>query len=445
MRRFTFWAVALAVLVIVLFNIQGWLILARTGRELGRELGDRLQTVAVMLSHALAAEDADVAEADSPLLTDVMRENGLLNVFIVNENLEYLANARDPTRVGSNDPALELDAAEILSAFSGLPMRSQLYGAGGTYLASAYAPMETPDGLVTAVIGVEADARFFSAIHGFRNSMLLINVLSLIAILATVLVSVSLVRHALRVEQAAARANTLAMMGQMSGAVAHEIKNPLGIIRAAAERLQRRYDPAPAELDYIKQEVDRLNRIVTKYLKVGAAREEDVEQVDPGELIRDVLGSVEHEATAKSIRVEAQLDGLPGVRGSRLELRQVFLNLVLNAIQAQPDGGTIRIAGRASGPRVVIEVADQGPGIPKSELGQVFEPFFTTREKGSGLGLFVVRRIVEAHGGKVGIQSEPGKGTRVEVVLPKAEIRGQKAEVRMQNAESRTRNEDTGS
>lgn len=423
MRRFTFWAVALAVLVIVLFNIQGWLILNRTGRELGRELGDRLQTVAVMLSHALAAEDAEVAEAGFPLLSDVMRENGLFNVFIVNENLEYLANARDPTRVGSNDPALELDAAEILSAFSGLPTRSQLYGAGGgtgtgPYLASAYAPLETPDGLATAVIGVEADARFFSAIRGFRNSMLLINVLSLIAILATVLVSVSLARHALRVEQAAARANTLATMGQMSGAVAHEIKNPLGIIRAAAERLQRRYDPPPAELDYIKQEVDRLNRIVTNYLKVGATREAEAELVDLGEVIQDVLGSAAHETGAKGIRVEAQLDGLPGVKGSRLELRQVFLNLVLNAIQAQPDGGVIRIVGHARGPRVVIEVADEGPGISKSELVQVFEPFFTTREKGSGLGLFVVRRIVEAHGGKVAIRSETGKGTVVEVALP---------------------------
>jgi|GEM_PF-854599 signal transduction histidine kinase len=456
MRRFTFWAVALAVLVIVLFNVQGWLILDRTGRELGRELGDRLQTVAVMLSHALAAEGADVAEADFSLLTDVMRENGLFNVFVVNENLEYLANARDPTRVGSNDPALELDAAEILSAFSGLPTRSRLYGAGNTYLACAYAPMESADGIVVAVIGAEADARFFSAIRGFQNAMLLINVLSLIAIVATVLVSVSLVRHALRVEQAAARANTLALMGQMSGAVAHEIKNPLGIIRAAAERLERRYDPAPAELDYIRQEVDRLNRIVTNYLSVGGAgvrgrglgvggQGADEERVDLAAVIQDVLGSVAHETAGKGIRVEAQLDGLPDAVGSRLELRQVFLNLVLNAIQAQPDGGVIRITGRADGPRLAVEVADQGPGISKAELGQVFEPFFTTREKGSGLGLFVVRRIVEAHGGKVGIRSETGKGTAVEVVLPRGEVRSQNAECRMQNAESRARNEDTGS
>ena len=382
MRRFTFWAVALAVLVIVLFNVQGWLILQRTGGHSNKELGDRLQTVAVTLSHALAVMDTGVRPSDFPLLNDVMRENGLFNVFIVNEDLEYLANARDPARVGDGDPALELDATEILSAFSGIPTRSRVYAAGGNYLASAYAPLESADGIVFAVIGAEADARFFSAIRGFRNSMLLINVLSLVAILATVLVSVSLARHALRVEQAAARANTLAMMGQMSGAVAHEIKSPLGIIRAAAERLQRRYDPPPAELDYIKQEVDRLNRIVTNYLKVGATRESEAEQVDLGEVIQDVLGSVAHETGVKGIRVEVQLDALPGVRGSRLELRQVFLNLVLNAIEAQPDGGVIRIAGRADGPRVVIEIADQGPGIPKPELGRVFEPFFTTREKG---------------------------------------------------------------
>lgn len=432
MRRFTFWAVALAVLVIVLFNVQGWLILARTGQALEQELGDRLQTVAVTLSHALAAEDTVVRTSDFPLLTDVMRENGLFNVFIVNEGLEYLANARDPALIGDTDPALELDATEILSAFSGIPTRSRLYAAGGNYLAAAYAPLENADGIVFAVIGAEADARFFSAIRGFRNSMLLINALSLVAILATVLVFVSLARHALRVEQAAARANTLAMMGQMSGAVAHEIKNPLGIIRAAAERLQHRYDPPPAELEYIREEVDRLNRIVTNYLSVGsrAGRLSETggrrpvaedERVDLAEVMKDVLTSVAHDTAGKGIRVEAQLVGLPEVAGSRLELRQVILNLVLNAIQAQPSGGAIRITGRADGARVAIEVADQGPGIQKAELGQVFEPFFTTREKGSGLGLFVVRRIVEAHRGKVGIRSEVGKGTVVEVTLPTAQ------------------------
>ena len=439
MRRFTFWAVALAILVIVVFNVQGWLVLRRTNDVLRTELGDRLQGLATTLSSMLGGRYEE--PGGRRLISDVMTSNKLFNVFIVNESLEYVLNTREPARVGQTDPALELDATEILSAFSGIATQSKLYAAGGYYLASAYAPLEASPGLVTAVIAVEADARYFSVLAGFRNSLLLINGLSLIAIIAIVLVSVSLARHALRIEQAAARANTMALMGQMSGAMAHEIKNPLGIIRAAAERLQRnrgwesaptraesgeRPDPGSSiqELEYIKEEVDRLNRVISNYLSLGATRPGEIESVSLAELIPDVLAGIDHETRRQGISVEVSLDSLPPVKGNRIELRQAFLNLALNACQAQPDGGLIQVTGRFEGRGargegwVVVEVTDHGPGIKPQDRSRIFEPFFTTKEKGSGLGLFVVRRVIEAHHGKVSILDRPEKGTTVEVRLP---------------------------
>jgi len=429
MRRFTFWAVVLAVLVIVAFNVQGWLVLARTSRVLEKELGDRLQAVATTLATVLSGRYDTPGTAR--LLSEVLRSNNLFNLFIVDENLVYVASVRDSGLTGETDPSLDADAAEILAAFAGAPTQTRLYSAGGYYLKSAFAPLSDSLGSITAVLGVEADARFFSVLTVFRNSLLLINALSLCAIVAVVLVSASLARRALRLEQAAGRAATLALLGQMSAALAHDIRNPLGIIRAAAERLKKRYGSVEdATLDYIPEEVDRLDRIVSSYLSLGSTRPGEVEPLEPGAVFGELLKDMEHETASRGIAVGTDLVNVPPVAANRAELRQVFLNLLLNAIQAQPQGGAITVSGaaerRSGRDWAVIRIRDMGPGMRREELTRLFEPFHTTKEKGSGLGLFSVKRIVEAHHGTVAIDSEPGAGTTVELRLPAAPDDGQR-------------------
>jgi signal transduction histidine kinase len=409
--------VALAVLVIVVFNVQGWLVLSQTSRALETELGDRLQAVATTLARVLAGRYEESETAG--LLADVLRSNHLFNVYVVDESLCYLSNVRVPDMAGQPDPALESDAPEILAALSGIPTQSRLYSAGHYFLKSAFAPLADSTGATTAVLAVEADARFFSTLAGFRNSLLLINALSLLAIVAITLVSASLVRRAILLEQAAGRAGTMALLGQMSAAMAHDIRNPLGIIRATAERLKKRYGTADdATFDYIPEEVDRLDRVVSGYLSLGTTRPGQPESLDVAEVIAGLFKDMEHETSRNRIAVEVRLDGLPRIAASRVELRQVFLNLFLNAIQAQPAGGAIKVAGRAEHRCVVVTVTDRGPGIRPEDLRRAFEPFHTTREKGSGLGLFSVKRIVEAYKGSVAIDSAPGSGTTVTVRLP---------------------------
>jgi signal transduction histidine kinase len=418
MRGFTFWAVLLSVLVILLFNVQGWLVLSRTGRALEDELGARLEAVA--MTYGTAAAGRWQQPEGQGLLASVLAANNLFNLFIVDESLRYVANVRDSTLVGRSDAALELDATEILSALSGVATRSRLYAAGPYYLKSAYAPLADSNGVVSAVLGVEADARFFAVLAQFRRTLVLINGLSLLAIAAVVFVSVSLARHALALEAAAGRAGTLALLGQLSAAVAHDIKNPLGIIRAAAERLKKRHaaDSADPAWDYIPEEVDRLTGIVNRYLGLGSARAGEPEEIDPAALVHSVVSDLAHETRAHGIAVEAGLPALPPLKASRVELRQALLNLLLNAIQAQPEGGSVRITAETDRRWLTLRVADAGPGIAPADLRRVFEPFYTTREKGSGLGLFSVRRIVEAHRGRVLIDSRPGTGTTVTVKLP---------------------------
>lgn len=421
MRRITFYSVVLAVLVIVVFNIHGWLVLAKTRAALEEELSNRLEDLSVTIATQLKgrAKDQEIL----PVLLAMMSQSRLLNIFLVDESLRFVINARAPAVKGETSPLLELDEPEILSALSGIPTCTRLYVAGPAYLKTAYAPVYNEEGLVDAVLGVEVDARFFQTISDYRRSLLMINVLSLVAIAVIVFTIVSLSRRALKLERMAAQTSTFALMGEMSAALAHDLRNPLATILAATERLQIRYQAQNDQtFSYIKEEIERLNRTLNNYLSIRGGKATEMERVDLTQVLGEVIEALGSEISHHAIRVENQLTELPPINGSRIELHQVFMNIVLNAIQAQPEGGLIRITGRAEPPGkpgwVIIQIADHSPGISQSNLRRVFEPFWTTKEKGSGLGLFVVKRMVEMHQGKVRIVSDEKKGTTVEVKLP---------------------------
>jgi signal transduction histidine kinase len=218
----------------------------------------------------------------------------------------------------------------------------------------------------------------------------------------------------------------LASIGEMSAAVAHGLRNPLASLRASAQLVRRHPDsPAAGEhLQAIIEEVDRLDRRISHLLSFSRPAPfnpmpERLERVVEALLPAFAEPLREH-------RVDLQLDlarDLPAVRVDPMQLEQALLELVSNALDAMPDGGTLRLATRASdGARppeaVVVEIADTGGGIPASALPSVCEPFFTTRQEGTGLGLAIAKRYVEQNGGRLEIDSSPGSGTTVRVRLP---------------------------
>lgn len=421
MRRFTLYSLTLAVLVIVVFNIHSWLVLSKTKAALEAELSNRLEGLALTIATQLKGREN--YEEILPILTETMNPAELLNIFLVDESLRFIVNARAPESKGETSPMLELDETEILSAFSGIITTTRLYAAGPYYLKTVYAPVYNTEGIVSAVLGVEADARFFRTISNYSRSLFFINLLSLLALSAIVFAGVSLSRRALKIEKAAAQTSTFALLGEMAAALAHDLRNPLATILAAAERLQIRYDAQNDQtFDCIKEEICRLNRALSNYLNIGAGKTTEMEEVDITKMVSDILDALETEIRQNDIQVKNDLQKLPKIRGSPIQLRQVFINILLNAIQAQPNGGLIRISSRTetgSKPHwLIIQITDHGPGIPRSHFNRVFEPFFTTKEKGSGLGLFIVKRLVQMHRGKVKIMSDEKKGTTVEVKLP---------------------------
>ncbi|MBW2730798.1 MAG: GAF domain-containing protein [Deltaproteobacteria bacterium] len=230
----------------------------------------------------------------------------------------------------------------------------------------------------------------------------------------------------------------LAALGQMAAGLAHEIRNPLGAIKGAAQLLDVSpdstegvsQDESSEFLEVIIEEVNRLDRVVSQFLGYARPDQGHREMLHLNDVVRKTLQLVRSQHSEEQVAIDRDLVAeLPQVRGDPEQLRQVFLNLVINGIQAMGGGGTLHVQtslrpsfyqGRA---RRFVEVAfaDDGPGIEPSVLKDLFIPFFTTKEGGTGLGLPICQRIIEAHDGLIEVQSEPGKGARFSVLLPAAD------------------------
>ena len=224
-------------------------------------------------------------------------------------------------------------------------------------------------------------------------------------------------------EAAVRRSERLAALGQLSAGLAHELRNPLGTIRASAEMLKKSMpaDNAVAtELaGFIASEVDRSNSLVTRFLEFARPLELRTEDCELAEVIDRAAARLERDGVGRGVTVYKNYS--PDVRPFPLDaelMERVFYNLLLNAAQASPSGGAITVKTRPAGDSVEIAVIDRGAGIEPKHMESIFNPFFTTKAEGVGLGLSIVSKIIDQHGGRMTVESEVGKGSVFRVLLP---------------------------
>lgn len=266
------------------------------------------------------------------------------------------------------------------------------------------------------------------ALHTYRSDAVIrraraneLVVFSLLA-LAWVL-GVLLYRYSRRAEvqrQEMSRRERFAQLGEMGAALAHEIRNPLSGIKGYAQLLLE--DPhcpgggTPAAL--IVEESLRLERLVNDLLSYVCTRPLSRSPVQVAEVLRCCLDMVARDAENQSVRVSAKLNDELLTMGTRDELEQVFLNLLRNALQAMPEGGSLQVRQRRERGAVVVELRDTGHGVPVEDWTRIFTPFMTTRARGTGLGLAISRKIIEEWGGSIRVAGSTSRGTTFEVSLP---------------------------
>jgi len=226
-----------------------------------------------------------------------------------------------------------------------------------------------------------------------------------------------------RAEDGLRRKDRLSALGRMSAGVAHEIRNPLGIISSSVQLLAKRLGSSTDDIDQlvsvVQEEVQRLNGLITDFLKFGSPAAPDRRESDVRGLVKRTVQECQPLALQCAIRMSED------VPEARLEayvdeglLRQALLNLVINALEATPSGGMVQVRLRKAGQGVRFEVHNTGSRIPDELQSRIFDPFVTTKDRGSGLGLANAHQIVTGHGGELRVHSTPGEGTTFSMWIP---------------------------
>ena len=292
-------------------------------------------------------------------------------------------------------------------------------------------PMSTLSGPVLGVVEIVQDlSDEYKAIFRFQILVILtyalvMGVLFLVLLFVVKrgeIISEKRAQERLELKEQLSRAERLSSLGEMAAGISHEIRNPLGIIRSSAELLRKKMtvlDPANTIPNVIVEETNRLNDIITGFISFAKPKKPDLIPCRIEDVIEKNIKFLESQMQEQGYQVLRHYENSsPEIMADPAMMYQAFLNILINAMQAMPQGGNIHISIGVNEKFVNIIFEDEGEGIKADILGKIWEPFFTTKDTGTGLGLGIVKNIVESHGGIIHVEHRAPKGTRVSVNLP---------------------------
>jgi signal transduction histidine kinase len=227
-------------------------------------------------------------------------------------------------------------------------------------------------------------------------------------------------------EEKLREAEHLSGIAQLAKGIAHEIRNPLNFISLSIDHLRKKFSPRENSekeqfeslITSIKHEIQRLNKLVGDFLDYGKSLRLNRQETDLQGLIQDVVALVSAKAEKDAIKIQYFDEGLPRLSLDPELIKTCLFNIILNAFQAMPEGGELTVRSRMTDGTVTVIIADTGIGVSQENLSRLFDPFFSTKSTGLGLGLAMTKRVIEDHGGKVDFQTTEGKGSTVTISLP---------------------------
>ena len=422
--------------VLLSYNLASFIFLQQFEQNLDNALGTRLQSVADVVARLLerALPETEIVETIPPnsqllyqlTLNEIRTANQLQAIYLVTPDYRTLVSIPEGNfQTGDNILYLREDSTEFALALRGLSAFSKLHDVAGNKFKSGYAPIRNLAGQVIAVLVVEASADFFSVLDNFQNGLYLGIFFSLIVVILYGAFIGWIVSYFVKLQDTARRNEKLAAMGQMAATVAHEIRNPLGIIKSTSEVLNDLVQPQGKQkelFDFIPAEVDRLNRLVNDFLTFARDKALKMETQDLVATVTKAVSDLQQDCKDESLEIVLKTEQPSlNVPHNPDAIRQVVLNLVMNAVQAMEGRGCVELTVRQKTQKgkhmVDIEVSDSGPGIA-GDASKIFEPFYTTKTSGSGLGLAITRQIVEKHHGTIRTASGPSGGLQVTITIP---------------------------
>ena len=437
--------VTAVLLVILCINLGGAAVYWKASKysaDIENSLTRDMVNILSVLSLQLSPSDLDTIKitGDDFSLTrmnSILRghkiKNRLNRLYIIDGEKNVISDADNMPERPQKYLDYYIDDSEIKKAGQGGTGITLMYSVDGVPYKSVYYPVWGREGIVKYILCAEASSSFLQWIIDFeRDIFRIIMLIGLISVIVAVIFMIfvkKVIDYIVSLEEDLTRNEKLALAGQLSAGVAHEIRNPLSIVSGCAEIIKatvKNNTLVNETANDILEEVERMNSVVQEFLDFANPRSLQTEKKDINGIIDDLLSSV---SNLKNIRMVRKLDKTIGlIAVDELRIRQVLLNLILNAIQSLDKEGVLTISttrekvhfgkfiGRKEG--IIIRIADSGHGIPSENLERIFEPFFSTKKNGIGLGLAIVKNIVEEHKGFIKVKSQAGKGTEFAVYLP---------------------------
>jgi signal transduction histidine kinase len=422
---------AVIVLLAVIISLN-WYFYIRIREDLDEEFGLRLQAIASHIASMVdegelavlrtAQEDHSRSSVVASTLLRYSEEYALSNIALIREDGITLFSLKpDLYPPGELYLYWRMDYEGIISALAGNPAATELYKApDGTYMKAGYAPVPTGSAAPDVVVAAEASVDFLHSLGDLRAVLYTATAFSAIGIALVTWFVIKATRSLVQARESLLHSESLATMGRMAAGIAHEIRNPLFIIQSSAERIKRMHPEYSKDINtFIIEEVSRLDGILRDYLLFARNEPAPKAPLDLVATLRRSIRLMEESLQETGIRLvsDITLDEAP-FTGEEKRLQQSFLNILLNAQQALGSRGTVKVSMALNGKSYKILFEDDGPGIQEKDLDKIFEPFYTTKPTGSGLGLAIVKKVVDDHGGSIDVESTPGTGTKVTVLLP---------------------------
>jgi two-component system, sporulation sensor kinase E len=464
---------AIALLVIFVLTTSSYLFYDAAERALDAEMGERLVAISKAVATQMQFLTALEPGGEQTRLYQSLRRKLQVTreasearaIYVFDLEGKNLVDSREDVPIGSRYRFLDADRIHIEQAEKGTAAASVTFsGKDGALYKTAYAPVRDESGNIIAIVAVDASVLFLETLDRMERNMRLIGVVGIVfAVILSILFSRSIVVPVQKLSQAAQqikagdfgtqvethrgdevgvlaeafnemsiaiqeRDHKLSRLAeelrQMSAGLAHEVRNPLNGMRIFLGLLKRQtaQDPKAEKLiEQVDGEVQSLNQLVTEFLDFARPAPLQREAVTFSNVVDSVTALLGGELDENGVEVQTLgLDRLPVIEADAEQLKWAFTNLVKNAAQAMPDGGTLTISGEAvpTKNRVQIKIRDTGIGMTDEVAERVFDPFFTTKDTGTGLGLAIVKRFIEAHRGTIECSSQEGRGTTFTIILP---------------------------
>jgi signal transduction histidine kinase len=447
----------------------GWYFMQLAERSLEKEMGLRLRGLAGSAVEAISGEAvtsfSSGDETGRAYLNSRERVRRLLElgaaarIYVFDKERNSLLDTREDVSIGKRYHRLDADRFEIDQVFSNAVTASSTMftGIDGKLYKSGYAPIVQNDKIV-AVVGVEAGVQFFGMLRQLRNNLIVFSIIGVMAIIVVGIFAAKGIEQPIgRLVESAQRIGTGDLdteikpttrdeigflahrlnemrknmverdryLQMLQRGIAHEVRNPLGGMELFCDILSEELgddEGKKAHVGKILREIESLKKVVNDFLDFTKEVTPDKRDVDLKTLVSEVMFHYATFAQNDRIRLNTEVDDSLGNADLDPELvRAALFNLINNGIQAMPEGGILTVSASKIKDRICISVRDTGQGIAGQDIEQIFTPFFTTKDKGTGLGLALVKKIVEIHNGEIEVESSPEQGTEFMLKFPASE------------------------